>query len=79
MQGNGILHNASACHVTGQNFQLYRRVIQCQPSNNVITFRCSTLNLLPTRRYRYFKAADPLLYQSWKVWLQGQNLLSTKT
>jgi hypothetical protein len=23
LQGNGILHNASACHVTGQNFQLY--------------------------------------------------------
>jgi hypothetical protein len=22
LQGNGILHNASACHVTGQNFQL---------------------------------------------------------
>jgi len=23
LQGNGILHNASACHVTGQSFQLY--------------------------------------------------------
>jgi hypothetical protein len=23
LQGNGILHNASACHVTGRNFQLY--------------------------------------------------------
>ena len=23
LQGNGILHNASTCHVTGQNFQLY--------------------------------------------------------
>ena len=23
LQGNGILHNASGCHVTGQNFQLY--------------------------------------------------------
>ena len=23
LQGNGILHNVSACHVTGQNFQLY--------------------------------------------------------
>jgi hypothetical protein len=23
LEGNGILHNASACHVTGQDFQLY--------------------------------------------------------
>ena len=23
LQGSGILHNASACHVTGQDFQLY--------------------------------------------------------
>jgi len=34
LQGNGILHNASTCHVTGQDFQLYP-AMESHSSSNV--------------------------------------------
>jgi len=69
LQGSGILHNASACHVTGQNFSctLQRKAIQSQTSNTIMTYECFTLNLSPTSGYRYFKDVHPLMYQSWKA------------
>lgn len=75
LQGNGILHSASACRVTGQNFQLY----PATEGHSLSTIeyhddvRIQQLNLSPIRRCRYCKADSPLMYQSWKIQPQLRN------
>jgi hypothetical protein len=41
LQGNGILHNASTCHVTGQDFQLYP--VTEEHSVSIITYEDSCM------------------------------------
>ena len=42
LQGSGILHNASACHVTGQDFQLYPATEGHSVNHRIPRWRTST-------------------------------------
>jgi hypothetical protein len=69
LQGSGILRNASACLVTGQNFQLYPAMEGNSASPIEYHDDMQVLHLQPVtfQEVEIFKNRSPLMYRSWKA------------
>jgi len=69
LQGNGILHSASACHVTGQDFQLYPATEGHSESTIGYHDDVRALHIEPITHQEVQILQGPSLpdYQRWKV------------
>jgi hypothetical protein len=66
LQGSGILHNASACHVTGQNFELYPSMEGHSVSNIEYRddIRVRHVDPVTQQEVQTLQRRSPLIYQS---------------